>query len=321
MGSTCQIKPIIIDTDAGFDDFIAMSSLSESKFSNIQFISTVGGIQDSPSRAATFFQKAFPQAIINTGHNLPHSDKPTPEWLIKYRKTLNTFIDNYENESSASSSKSNDDEKGESNKCLDEFLQKQDNSSIDLMCIGPLTNIANWISSESTGPLIQKKVRSVLIMGGNIPQSNDEGSEITIDPEFNFAQDPRAANIVLSSQLIVDKIFVLPAQTCINVPPDNHEWTQILELSKSRTGLISKVLQVDDSYGNIKYDPSAAFAYSHPESITCERMKVEVDASTGLVSSSENGHEVEFVTYVDHYSKDGFLSWMRSVVQIEPIED
>ena len=115
---------------------------------------------------------------------------------------------------------------------------------------------------------MQQKVKNVWIMGGNIP-SKTSTDEPKIEPEFNFALDPIAANKVFTSPYIADKIVVLPAQTCTDVAPDNEIWKRIMHLSQSRNGIISRILKVEKDYGHIKYDPLCSYAYTHPNNIKC----------------------------------------------------
>ena len=354
---------MIIDTDCGFDDFIAMKAIDESKSANIQLITSVAGIQDRPSRATTFLQQTFQQAYVATGSDAPSSNKPTPEWLIEYRiglndfmskesgptkngkgrkkyvefdqddvlaKYWNEFMGNNECEPINNGTDLQEDEESDQDDVLAKYLNTSKDESIDLMCIGPLTNIARWVTSKSIGPLIQRKVKSVWIMGGNIPQQDVKDDsmgggeeEKSMSPEFNFEADPSAAEKVLSSPLVASKIIIVPAQTCIDILPNNKTWASILDLSKSRNGVISNILKYDNSYGHIKYDPLTAFAYAHPEKIQTEKMKVEVNPSSGLISLVKIGpdlddvHPINFVTHVEHLGDDGFLSWLCKIVEKE----
>ena len=60
---------------------------------------------------------------------------------------------------------------------------------LNLICIGPLTNIALAVRLD---PAFPTKIKSITIMGGT---SNALGN-MTLSTEFNFRQDPEAAAIV-----------------------------------------------------------------------------------------------------------------------------
>ena len=333
-----QKSVIVVDTDCGFDDFIAISALhNESTPNNINdgsyqhnhpssskvhFVSTVAGIQDDPYRGTAFFRKTFPPPLLlatgaDTSQQTLKSDDP--DWLIEYRKGLNLFMDN---DVTGNDTAMEDTGDGDAKIKCNEFLEKQDDDSVDFVLLGPLTNLKNWLLDPSMGCLIQKKAKSIWIMGGNTPHHKGGESEIqggTIEPEYNFAQDPYAANTVLSSELIADKIFMLPAQSCIDIPSDNTIWLQAVELAKSRNGLISKILNYNKRFGDFKYDPLCAFVFTNPGSFQLEELKVEVNASTGLVSFAEGRHgkSIKFVTHVDHFG--GFLPWIYEEIEKEPM--
>ena len=61
------------------------------------------------------------------------------------------------------------------------ILSESDDKSIVLICVGPLMNIKQLIDSKSDsysvlsgGELLHKKVKEVVVMGGNFPKSKDE---------------------------------------------------------------------------------------------------------------------------------------------------
>jgi len=324
-----QRTPMVIDTDAGFDDMIAIIALHNTN-SDICLITTVGGIQDCPIRGAHYFKSIFPEATVVSGSSLPASsssnstsDQSTMEWLLEYRKKLNSFI------------AADDDSEGTCENARDnsrlpetsfrEFLRSEKDNTVDLMCLGPLTNISSFVKSEEISQLIKKKIRSIWIMGGNIPQQSHDikSSDFDMKPEFNFAQDPIAAEIVLSSSIICDKLFLLPAQACIDV--DQEAWSNVLEITKSRNDIISQILQSHPCYGHVKYDPVCAFAYanSNSASIKWEVMNINVDPKTGLVrkvdhqQQGELNRKIKVVTCVDHTGDTGFISWLSKLIELE----
>lgn len=326
--STTKPKMLIVDTDAGFDDFVAMSALindsqlvpektQSSCSTNIGIISTVTGMQEYPSRSKRFFETNFPSLMISVGRDLPH-DIDKPDWLIDYRELLNAFLDDNVDsnqllfDGEAKSKTSN------LNKNIESFLATQPNESVDLMCIGPLTNVANWVTSPTTSSLLESKIRSVWIMGGNIPKST------IIYPEFNFLQDPISANIVLSSSVFANKIYIVPEQTCIDIPSDDETYIKIRQISQTRhQGMISRVLQVNDETGPLRYDPLCVFAYLYPDRIELQPIDVNVDPETGIIYRTDDkdvgpsSQTIKFVTFVERFGKKGYLQWLLDLVENE----
>jgi len=75
---------------------------------------------------------------------------------------------------------------------IDELMAAE-NGEITLVPTGPLTNIASAIKKE---PLIVDKIAEIVLMGGAMR----EGGNITPSAEFNIFVDPKAAQIVFSSE-------------------------------------------------------------------------------------------------------------------------
>ncbi len=79
---------------------------------------------------------------------------------------------------------------------------------VTLVATGPLTNVAVAVRKY---PEIVQKVRSVVIMGGNIPVLPRGSGNITPTAEFNFWVDPEAAHVVLRSGM---PITLCPLNVC-----------------------------------------------------------------------------------------------------------
>jgi len=84
-----------------------------------------------------------------------------------------------------------------------EVLAKQPDSSVIVVAVGPLRNLANLLKSRPDaaspldGPaLVAKKVKRLDIMGGKYPP---DASRHAKDGEFNFMQDPAATALICSA--------------------------------------------------------------------------------------------------------------------------
>ncbi|PAA78034.1 hypothetical protein BOX15_Mlig008992g3 [Macrostomum lignano] len=66
----------------------------------------------------------------------------------------------------------------------------REHDDVDLVCLGPLTNLALAIRLE---PALGNRIRRLCIMGGNYKGKGN----ITMTGEFNFYRDPEAAHVVL----------------------------------------------------------------------------------------------------------------------------
>ena len=154
--------------------------------------------------------------------------------------------------------------------------------SIDVIAIGPLTNIARAIQSSGD---FEKKVKRVWIMGGDFTQSR---------VEHNFKCDIDAARIVLESNVPI-AILDLPSsqKTIIGM----QEIEQIRNAPVFGTLLYSEIMswiEPRNQDWTIPHDPIAALSLLAPEFFgTSAAGKVRVD-SEGLSfwNESPNGNVV-----------------------------
>ena len=381
-------RPLFVDSDAGFDDILAISSLlntnnsertcssnnntsnnttsnttanttnstnsnssamSTSASISIPFISTVSGIQSCPERSARFLKKIFPAAQVlpgRTQRKLLDTSHP-PRWLLDFRNGLNGIMDSFDvgvmeshrnrADSCTAIDIDIDIDKGiDIGKGIAEVLKDYADDGVDLMCLGPLTNIASWIQDDEVFPIIQSKINRIWIMGGNIPAGTGIGTRIGSDgnaivddasadadaneAEFNFAQDPRAVAVVLGNKAMRDKIYILPAQTCQKYSPSVIEWNKLMDKGTKGTGILSKVLNATTSWDDLKYDPLCAFSYAMPQSISYSKMHIKVNEETGLLTRAssmgdeeEDGNDsagVNIIVDVTIDTEEGFLKWL-----------
>lgn len=85
----------------------------------------------------------------------------------------------------------------QSGSLLRKTLAAAPDGSLQVLCLGPLTNVAAWL--RATPGLLARKVRNLVVMGGAIVEPGNVGPMV----EFNIACDPRAAAAVLSGPLRV----------------------------------------------------------------------------------------------------------------------
>lgn len=173
-------KSIFIDTDVGFDDLLAMSSLKNNvnNKTNISLITTSPcGIYPFPEKSSKYLKKLFPSIKVLAGsprhknEEKEEEDQATiPSWLKKARNDLDSIMDPV---LLGGSDDDDDDDDSEDSpqKCTDDIhhniqniLKEHPNQSIDLICIGPLTNIASWIQNKDTLSLLDLKLNSIWIM-------------------------------------------------------------------------------------------------------------------------------------------------------------
>jgi len=303
-----QSRALFIDTDAGYDDILAISNLLNTG-QNIPFISTVGGIQSCTHRSAHFLQRVYPDAQVFPGRSQTFRGD-TPKWLLEIRHGLNDIMNSVGIvDVTVKSPKSHH---HESVSQIAELLKKYPDQGVDLMCLGPLSNIASWSEDDEVFRLIQSKIHQIWIMGGNIPGFDDA--------EFNFAQDPTAVATVLKNDILRDKIVILPAQTCQKYSPASTEWNKLMENGMEGSGIMSKVLNATSSWDDLKYDPLCAFSYAKPHCVSYSQMNVKVNEITGLLLPSTDADDwnlslkIIFDIPIDAPDEDGLLNWLRLAI-------
>jgi purine nucleosidase len=167
-------------------------------------------------------------------------------------------------------------------KSCDYLIQKIMSSpgEITLVAIGPLTNIAMAIRQE---PRIVENVKEVFIMGGAI---RHEGNT-TMLAEFNTYVDPHAAHIVYHSGMPITLTPLDVTYECIFLKDDLN---RLLKISSPITKFISDAtrfyMEFHDEYqkidGCVINDPLTMALTFMPEICDYQDLYVDVDLSGGV---------------------------------------
>lgn len=234
-------RPLWIDTDVGFDDLVAIGccydvngdeSINSEKSNNetrLVGISTVGGgMTADPLDAVAILRGLLPSRpntmpiIAGNREGSPSVKRDDPSWLATSREQMNKFCagerislpsiveeDERTNETSDKNLHSTHVEIFATETNGDDYSGK-----IDLICLGPLTNLAQWL--EEIPERTTNSLNSIWILGGNIPiRQSSPSDECREDAEFNFARDPEAVRTVLHHpQLQNTRIHIVPQEVC-----------------------------------------------------------------------------------------------------------
>eukprot|EP00978_Attheya_sp_CCMP212_P011371 scaffold28063_cov52-Attheya_sp.AAC.5 len=259
---------LVIDTDVGFDDIISIQCLHLLDRARPSLITTVGGMNTSQN-GADYLRALFPSKQVVAGSN--SGPQTIPQWLHKYRRELREFEVELDKLNPAKGTEKFETKHaaGEVEKTLlsvRELLLKSPDKSVDVLCLGPLTNVAYWVQKE--GPLLQQKINSIWIMGGNDPDS------VSQKPEFNFAQDPFATSTVLQTPYLADTICIVTEAESSRQNFEGKEGGNFLESiscyveSEAPDGIFSQIFRIHPTA--IYYDPLSAFAYdSNSSNLRC----------------------------------------------------
>jgi inosine-uridine nucleoside N-ribohydrolase len=178
---------------------------------------------------------------------------------------------------------------------------------VTLIPVGPLTNIALSVSKD---PSIVGLVKDIVIMGGSISGGNVDGAA-----EANIYNDPEAAAIVFNAGWMVTMIGSDSGERTIITR--NH-----LAALQSQHGPESDfVAKLVDFYltqseksgyhGAAMYDPLAVATVIDPTLVTLKDMHIDVENkgefTRGETVANRMGYNENNVLHGDHYEIDGLM--------------
>ncbi|XP_055943077.1 nucleoside hydrolase-like isoform X1 [Argiope bruennichi] len=261
MGS---VEKVIVDTDCGVDDAMALMLALSSKRARVVAITCVFGntpldnVCNNVKRVLVVCDKKevkipiyrgsgcalIPKVIrkdsayhggdglgtfaheFSTG-DLPESDVPAPMALIQ--------------------------------------LTKEQPGEITLIAIGPLTNLA---LAHRIDPQFTKRLKSLVVMGGNYKGLGN----VTETAEFNFHSDPEAAHIVLGEALCPVKL--VPWETCLEFNLSFATYDRLVQVATAKgsfykriTGIMKELAKSRSRTFCTDCDLSAVAATLYPECI------------------------------------------------------
>jgi inosine-uridine nucleoside N-ribohydrolase len=292
MSSKPKPRRVIVDTDVGFDDLVAIQSIE----TDIDLVTTTCGMSESHAGARAI-RRLCPNATKVVASD-PVRDRPQHHsWIPDFRQRFGAFVELH---GQASTQTDHADDSICATEATLQLLSQSDDESVDIIALGPLTNIANLLILDEA--LVRSKINKLWLLGGNHPERGHEMIK-NGGTEFNFGQDPIAAAKVLESPSLSGKIWVVPgSETHYNQVPSSYV-DSILSVVKDRDDLLSRTIRADPHYA-VFFDPIAVFVYHNPTAATFAAKKVHVCSSTGILSHGDDestehhmASEIEFERY------------------------
>ncbi len=185
--------PLIIDTDAGSDDAIALLMVNASQTIDLKAVTVVSGNVDI--RKATDNILRIESYV---GIDTPVAVGSYP--LMKEFIPCDAECIGTEGLGGAVLPPAT---KRAVDKCAVETIYEhavKENGNLELLCVGPLSNIALFIN---THPNVKNLIKHITIMGGAV-----NGGNTSCQAEFNIYTDPEAAKIVFASGIPVTMIGI-----------------------------------------------------------------------------------------------------------------
>jgi purine nucleosidase/pyrimidine-specific ribonucleoside hydrolase len=163
---------------------------------------------------------------------------------------------------------------------LAELLLKEPAGTVDVLALGPLTNIAQVFLSR---PEAARRIRHVIAMGGAIHEPGNIGPR----SEFNFAADPEAADVVIRSGL---PLSLVPLDVTRQVRATREFAAKLQNNGSPFAGMAARLIGAYFATSITResrplHDPCVMLAALAPELFGWEQLGLRVD----LASSDDAG--------------------------------
>lgn len=261
-------RPIIIDTDPGIDDAIAIAIALKAEELDVRLFTTVVGnvsldkVTNNLLKLLTFWDVDIPVAI--------GASEPLIEKLVDASNVHGeTGMDGFD----FPIPKTNNVLKEHAVEAMRRVIMTS-KEKITLVPIGPLTNIALLFK---TYPEVKEKIEEIVLMGGSSTRGNRG-----VMSEFNIATDPEAAHIIFDSGVPLVMAGLDVGWKALVYP---HDSIQIKDMGKTGN-MIYSLLQRYRGRGlknGLKMYDSTAIAYLlQPEMYEIKETYVEVELNGKL---------------------------------------
>lgn len=261
-------RPIIIDTDPGIDDALAIAIALFAEELDVRLITTVAGnvclehVTNNTLKLLHFLEKDVPVAAgasrplieplvdasnVHGATGMEGFDFPEPkkELLLK-ENAVNAMY---------------------------RVLMESD-EPITLVPIAPLTNIAMLLSLY---PEVKSKIKEIVLMGGSASRGNKG-----VMSEFNIATDPEAAKIVFDSGLPIVMAGLDVGWKALVYPEDSEKMKDMGKTGEMAYCLFKKYRGGSFNTGLKMYDSCAIAYLLCPELYTMEEAYVDIELSAGM---------------------------------------
>lgn len=272
-----QKPPVIVDTDCGTDDMMAISYLLAGKEVDLRAVTVVNGLAHVERGAANILNllelagKRNIPVFIGESHPLAGNAAFPDEWR--------RLSDNPPGVQLPQSGRAPEKESAV------DYLAKQlrlppGGPSLRILALGPLTNLAKALEAKA-GRV--RGIRSIVIMGGalNAPGNLGDGGIFKTSnktAEWNIYIDPLAASRVFASGVPIEMV---PLDATNHVPIDSafvHSFSKkaATPLSRFISQLFASEKGFIDLHAFYAWDPLAAVILVHPGIATFKDLGIEI---------------------------------------------
>lgn len=265
-------SPVIISTDPGIDDAVAIAIATGNENLDVQLICPVSGNVSlektviNTEKLLTFFEKDI--------WVVPGSSKP----LLRAPKDASgvhgkTGMDGYDFPDLTVRA----DWSVTAAAAMHEVINKN-SLKTTLIGIGPLTDIALFIHQY---PQDLKKIREVVLMGGSLGRGN-----FGVLSEFNIGTDPEAAKIVFESGLNIRVAPMEIGRQAKIMPETSNKISKLGRVGDMFYQLFSKYRGGSFATGLKMYDALAIAMILKPDMFEQKMTRVEIETTGKLTSGA-----------------------------------
>ncbi len=257
--------PVIVDTDAGTDDLMAISYLLSGREVDLKAITVVNGLAhpEQGARNILGLLELAGRRDIPVFVGLKRPLAGNAEFPAEWRQLSDYPPGVHLPESSRAPEKQS----------AVEYLagalhMPAGGPSVRILALGPLTNIAKALE---VNPNRVKGIRSIVIMGGaiSVPGNLGDGGAYKTDnnvAEWNIFIDPQAASKVFAADVPIE---LIPLDATNQVPIDSsfvstYSRNAVTPLSRFVSGLFSSEWGLIEQHAFYAWDPLAAVILAHP---------------------------------------------------------
>lgn len=261
-------KSIIIDTDPGQDDALAIMLLEKSMQFKIEAVTTVCGnstIENVTDNAYFILDLINSQTPIYAGENKP----------LK-RKLIKADVHGESGLSGANVFKRPKCEKNAVNKIIE--IVRKNPGRISILLLGPETNLAKAFLLE---PNLPRLIKEVVIMGGAIEVPGNKNRVA----EFNIFVDPEAADVVFRAPV---KKILIPLDICNDIYLTLADF-QTLQKASFYSQIISMMKEYIKGMSTFEkekkafmYDPVAAYYLLNKKAFVTKKMDIKIETQGEL---------------------------------------
>lgn len=272
-------KPVVIDTDPGLDDALALVLALRSPALDVKAITVVAGnvsLSACTANTLRILEAVGPSSVppVYKGHARPLGGKVARAGDVHGNDGLGGITPSYPVRELAVAG-------GHATQAMVE-LARQHGKALTIVALGPLTNVAKAIERDRSA---MSGIGQLVVMGG----TDDGQGNITPRAEFNFYSDATAAKAVIRAGLPATLVGLNVTRRTLLYKDRFHQRLAAVQPTRLRSflGDVSRPYfefgrKESGSHACVMHDPLAVGVAIDPTLVSTERLPCDVIDTPGL---------------------------------------